>query len=127
MATPFETRRLHASAAPESKSGEIVLRLPTDARAVWLYASGSANWTEADLNRIATPLARLLDVAAERETAAARSAEAEAARLSRALKRPVIAVSPLTGAGLPALLDALASRFPAGEASAPIWHPSDEI
>ena len=49
------------------------------------------------------------------------------ARLSRALKRPVIAVSPLTGAGLPALLEALASRFPASEAAAPIWHPADEI
>src|SRR5882724_7433150 len=82
--------RLESSAAPEAKEGEIVLRLPTEARAVWLYASASASWTEADLNRIATPLARLLDVAAERETAAARSAEAEAARQADAAKTVIL-------------------------------------
>jgi two-component system, OmpR family, sensor histidine kinase KdpD len=82
--------RLEASGAPEATEGEIVRRLPTEARAVWLYASASASWTEADLNRIATPLARLLDVAAERETAAARSAEAEAARQADAAKTVIL-------------------------------------
>ena len=82
--------RLGASAAPRAKEGEISLRLPTDARFVWLYAADSANWTETDLNRIATPLARLLDVAAERETAAARSAEAEAARQADAAKTVIL-------------------------------------
>jgi two-component system sensor histidine kinase KdpD len=82
--------RLGASAPPRAKEGEISLRLPTDARFVWLYAADSANWTETDLNRIATPLARLLDVAAERETAAARSAEAEAARQADAAKTVIL-------------------------------------
>jgi two-component system, OmpR family, sensor histidine kinase KdpD len=82
--------RLGASAAPRANEGEISLRLPTDARFVWLYATDSANWTETDLNRIATPLARLLDVAAERETAAARSAEAEAARQADAAKTVIL-------------------------------------
>jgi two-component system, OmpR family, sensor histidine kinase KdpD len=82
--------RLGASAAPRTKEAEISLRLPTDARSVWLYAADSANWTETDLNRIATPLARLLDVAAERETAAARSAEAEAARQADAAKTVIL-------------------------------------
>jgi two-component system sensor histidine kinase KdpD len=82
--------RLGASAAPQAREGEIRLRVPTDARAVWLYAGASTNWTEADLNRIATPLARLLDVAAERETAAARSAEAEAARQADAAKTVIL-------------------------------------
>lgn len=82
--------RLGASAAPRAKEGEISLRLPTDARFVWLYAADSANWTETDLSRIATPLARLLDVAAERETAAARSAEAEAARQADAAKTVIL-------------------------------------
>jgi two-component system sensor histidine kinase KdpD len=82
--------RLEASGAPQAKEGEIVLRVPTEARAVWLYAAASASWTEADLNRIATPLARLLDVAAERETAAARSAEAEAARQADAAKTVIL-------------------------------------
>jgi two-component system sensor histidine kinase KdpD len=82
--------RLEASAAPHAREGEIVLRVPTEARAVWLYASASARWTEADLNRIATPLARLLDVAAERERASARSAEAEAARQADAAKTVIL-------------------------------------
>src|SRR3954453_601672 len=34
--------RLEASAAPHAREGEIVLRVPTEARAVWLYASASA-------------------------------------------------------------------------------------
>ncbi|MDX6606899.1 MAG: two-component system, OmpR family, sensor histidine kinase KdpD [Solirubrobacterales bacterium] len=82
--------RLGASSAPDPQDGEISLRLPTDARPVWLYAAASASWTEADLNRIATPLARLLDVAAERENAAARSAEAEAARQADAAKTVIL-------------------------------------
>src|SRR5439155_1346024 len=51
---------------------------------------GSSGWTEQDLNRIATPLARLLDVAAERERAAARGAEAEAARQADAAKTVIL-------------------------------------
>jgi two-component system, OmpR family, sensor histidine kinase KdpD len=82
--------RLDASAAPQPNPGEITLRLPTEARPVWLYAASSATWTEADLNRIATPLARLLDVAAEREAAAARGAEAEAARQADAAKTVIL-------------------------------------
>ena len=82
--------RLAASSAPQAREGEIGLRLPTDARSVWLYAGASASWTEADLNRLATPLARLLDVAAERETTAARSAEAEAARQADAAKTVIL-------------------------------------
>jgi hypothetical protein len=31
--------RLGASAAPQAREGEISLRVPTDARAVWLYAA----------------------------------------------------------------------------------------
>jgi len=81
---------LGASAAPHALDREIVLRLPTEARTIWLYAAESASWTEADLTRIATPLARLVDVAAERETAAARSAEAEAARQADAAKTVIL-------------------------------------
>jgi two-component system, OmpR family, sensor histidine kinase KdpD len=82
--------RLMASAAPQAADGELVLRVPTDARSLWLYAAESASWAEADLARIATPLARLLDVAAERESAAARSADAEAARQADAAKTVIL-------------------------------------
>jgi two-component system sensor histidine kinase KdpD len=82
--------RLGTSSAPQPNDGETVLRLPTEARSVWLYGKDSSGWTESDLNRIATPLARLLDVAAERERAAARGAEAEAARQADAAKTVIL-------------------------------------
>jgi two-component system, OmpR family, sensor histidine kinase KdpD len=82
--------RLGSSAAPRAREGERVLRLPTRSGTVWLYASGSSGWTESDLNRIADPLARLIDVADEREQAAARGAEAEAARQADAAKTVIL-------------------------------------
>jgi two-component system sensor histidine kinase KdpD len=82
--------RLDASAAPGPRDGERVLRLPTEERAVWLYAGESSGWSDADLNRVARPLATLLDVAAERERAAARGAEAEAARQADAAKTVIL-------------------------------------
>jgi len=82
--------RLEATGAPQPRKGERTLRVPTDARPVWLYATGSSGWSDADLNRIAIPLARLIDVAAERERAAARGAEAEAARQADAAKTVIL-------------------------------------
>jgi two-component system sensor histidine kinase KdpD len=82
--------RLETSAAPRAREGETAMRLPTETRSVWLYTAGSSDWTEADLNRIATPLARLIDVAEERKLAAARGAEAEAARQADAAKTVIL-------------------------------------
>jgi two-component system, OmpR family, sensor histidine kinase KdpD len=82
--------RVGVSSAPQAQEGERSLRLPTDKRSVWLYAVDSSDWTDADLNRIAGPLARLIDVAAEREEAAARGAEAEATRQADAAKTVIL-------------------------------------
>jgi two-component system, OmpR family, sensor histidine kinase KdpD len=82
--------RLESSAAPQAAEGERVLRLSTEGRSVWLYAASSSDWSEADLNRIATPLARLIDVADERALIAARGAEAEAARQADAAKTVIL-------------------------------------
>ncbi|HSD25481.1 MAG TPA: DUF4118 domain-containing protein [Solirubrobacterales bacterium] len=82
--------RLESSAAPQARQGETVLRLPTRTGSVWLYAGGSSDWSESDLNRIATPLARLIDVADERERAAERGAEAQAARQADAAKTVIL-------------------------------------
>ena len=82
--------RLESSSAPQAREGEAALRLPTDTRSVWLYAAESSDWSDADLNRIAVPLARLIDVADERERAAARGAEAEAARQADAAKTVIL-------------------------------------
>ncbi len=82
--------RLEGSAAPQARAGERTLRLPTRVRSVWLYAADSSGWTESDLTRIAAPLARLIDVAEERKAAAARGAEAEAARQADAAKTVIL-------------------------------------
>jgi two-component system sensor histidine kinase KdpD len=82
--------RLESSAAPQAREGERTLRLPTRARSVWLYAGESSEWTETDLERIASPLARLIDVAEERKATAARGAEAEAARQADAAKTVIL-------------------------------------
>jgi two-component system, OmpR family, sensor histidine kinase KdpD len=82
--------RLAASSAPKPADGERVLRLPTEGRPVWLYSADSSGWSDADLNRVARPLATLLDIAAERERAATRGAEAEAARQADAAKTVIL-------------------------------------
>jgi two-component system sensor histidine kinase KdpD len=82
--------RVGISSAPDARAGERMVRLPTEARSVWLYAVDSSGWTDADLNRVARPLAGLLDVAAERERAAERDAEAEAARRADAAKTVIL-------------------------------------
>src|SRR5262249_48600682 len=41
--------RLAASSAPQPRPGELILRLPTDARSVWLYAASSTSWAETAL------------------------------------------------------------------------------
>jgi two-component system, OmpR family, sensor histidine kinase KdpD len=82
--------RLEASAAPQKRGDETARRLPTETRSVWIYAARSSAWAEADLERIAIPLARLIDVAAERERAAERSAEAEATRRADAAKTVIL-------------------------------------
>jgi two-component system, OmpR family, sensor histidine kinase KdpD len=82
--------RLEAGAVPRPREGERSLRLPTDTKSAFLYAPGSSGWTEADLKRVATPLARLLDVAVERQRTLAHGAEAEAARQADAAKTVIL-------------------------------------
>jgi two-component system sensor histidine kinase KdpD len=82
--------RLEVGAVPRPREGERSLRLPTGTRSAFVYAPASSGWTEADLKRVATPLARLLDVAVEREETLARGAEAEAARQADAAKTVIL-------------------------------------
>ena len=82
--------RLEATAVPRPREGELSLRLPTQRRSAFIYARASSGWTEADLKRVGTPLARLLDVAVERDETLARGAEAEAARQADAAKTVIL-------------------------------------
>jgi two-component system, OmpR family, sensor histidine kinase KdpD len=82
--------RLEAGTVPRPREGERSLRLPTESKSAFIYAPATSGWTEADLKRVAAPLARLLDVAVEREQTLARGAEAEAARQADAAKTVIL-------------------------------------
>ena len=89
-ATGAAGARLSLEAAPAPQDGEVALRLPLATRPGWLYATPAPGWQEADLRRIAEPLARLIDVALERKRAEERMADAEAARRADVAKTAVL-------------------------------------
>lgn len=82
--------RLEVASAPSPSPGEFELRLPTVTRPCWLYVSEDVGWNRAALDRIAAPLARLIDVALERERFAHQAAEAEATRRADVAKTAVL-------------------------------------
>jgi two-component system sensor histidine kinase KdpD len=102
--------RLELAAAPAARDGEIAISLPLRARRAWLYSRPSSSWSRDELDRIADPLARLVDVALAREEVAERDAETEAARradvaktavlhaISHDLRSPLTAITTATGA-----------------------------
>lgn len=103
--------RVALEPVPEPAGGELALPLSTRTRPAWLYVSEDAEWDRAELARICEPLARLLDVAVERERVAEAAAEAEATRraevartailhaISHDLRSPLTAIA-TAGAGL---------------------------
>src|SRR5436190_10490232 len=70
--------RIELGSAPAPRPGEFEVRLPTATRPCWLYVSEDVGWEKRALDRIAPPLARLIDVALERERIGRQAAEAEA-------------------------------------------------
>jgi len=95
--------RVELCHAPSPAPGELAVRLPTSGRAAWLYLSEEQSWTKEDQERISEALARLIDVALERERLSAQAAEAEAIRRAEVAKTAVLHAishdlrSPLTG------------------------------
>jgi two-component system sensor histidine kinase KdpD len=94
--------RLELGAAPTTREGEFAVRLPTD-RPGWLYVSEDAGWNKPDLERIAEPLAKLVNVALQRERLGRQAAESEAVHRADIAKTAVLHAishdlrSPLTG------------------------------
>ena len=82
--------RLELAAAPSPREGEALTPLRLRARRAWLYSRPGSGWSKEDVDRIAEPLARLVDVALEREEIRERSAEAEAARRADVAKTAVL-------------------------------------
>jgi two-component system sensor histidine kinase KdpD len=86
-----ESRPVRAalSAAPAPAEGEIAVRIPST-RPGWLYGRPDSGWDRHSLERLADALARLIDLARERERLAERSAAAEAARRADAAKTALL-------------------------------------
>jgi two-component system, OmpR family, sensor histidine kinase KdpD len=89
-ATGAAGARLTLEAAPTPRDGEVAVRLPLARRPGWLYATPAPGWQEADLRRIAEPLAGIIDVGLERQRASERVADAEAARRADVAKTAVL-------------------------------------
>jgi two-component system, OmpR family, sensor histidine kinase KdpD len=82
--------RVDLSPIPRQTSDEHALPLGTGSRAGWLYVRKGVGWEREDAERLGGALARLIDVALERERVATQSAEAEAARRADVAKTAVL-------------------------------------
>jgi two-component system sensor histidine kinase KdpD len=80
-----ERARVEIASAPSALPGERTVALPLRTGRAWLHAEGGE-----DPARVAVPLARLMDVALEREQLSARAAETEAARRADVAKTAVL-------------------------------------
>jgi two-component system sensor histidine kinase KdpD len=110
IATAGEGRlRIELHSAPASGEGELAVPLSSRKHAGWLYGREGADLGRADLERMAEPLGRLVDVAFERREVLHRSAEVEAARradvaktallhaISHDLRSPLTAITTAAG------------------------------
>lgn len=79
-ATGASHARLTLEPVPSPGSNEISVNLQGRARRAWLYVAGDSTWAPDELQRLAEPLGRLVDVAVERDQVAHRAAEADAAQ-----------------------------------------------
>ena len=82
--------RIALEHAPAPEADEVAVALPTSGRRAWLYIREAVGWEPKDRDRVAKALARLLDVAFERERVAAQSAEAEATRRADIAKTAIL-------------------------------------
>jgi two-component system, OmpR family, sensor histidine kinase KdpD len=108
-ATGAATAHIGLAAAPSPGEGELAIRLPLRDRSGWLHVAAS-EWPRADLERLAEPIARLVEVAVERERLEDQAADTEAARraavaktavlhaISHDLRSPLTAISTSAGA-----------------------------
>jgi two-component system sensor histidine kinase KdpD len=89
-ATGASGARVAIASVPRPGRGETVVPLATMSRSGWLYVTRDHSWIDADLERIAGPLGRLIDVALERERVAEQAAEAEAASRAEIAKTAIL-------------------------------------
>jgi two-component system, OmpR family, sensor histidine kinase KdpD len=76
--------------SPAPAAGEHAVALNARERRVWLYVSDDAAWSREEVERLAQPLGKLIDVAVERERVAERAAETEASRRAEVTKTAIL-------------------------------------
>jgi two-component system sensor histidine kinase KdpD len=109
QATGSPRARIVLAAAPSPGEDELAIRLPLDGRSGWLQVA-APEWSRDELGRLAAPIARLVEVAIERERVADQAADTEATRraavaktavlhaISHDLRSPLTAISASAGA-----------------------------
>jgi len=85
-----ETLRLELTAAPPQGVVADPVPLASRRRPGWIFAALDSGWARDDLERMAQPLGRLIDIAYEHEQVSKRSAEAEATRRADAAKTALL-------------------------------------
>jgi two-component system, OmpR family, sensor histidine kinase KdpD len=85
-----EALRVELSAAPPSDANGERVPLSSRRRPGWIWAEPDTGWGREDLERIAEPLGRLIDVAHEHERITSRFAETEATRRADAAKTALL-------------------------------------
>jgi two-component system, OmpR family, sensor histidine kinase KdpD len=90
QATGATDARVVLEPVPSPAAGELALPLRTRVRPAWLYVSTDTSWQRGDLERLAEPLGRLIDVAMERERMADDAAEVEAGRRAEAARTAIL-------------------------------------
>src|SRR5205085_8518392 len=89
-ATGATNARLALESVPHPVHGEEAIPLHSSARTGWLYIVQDSLGGSEDIERIAQPLGRLIDVAVERERVAEQAAETEAGRRAEVAKTAVL-------------------------------------
>jgi two-component system sensor histidine kinase KdpD len=89
-ATGARFARVAIESAPAPRDGERAFPLRTATGTAWLYLTGDIGWAREEVERIAGPLGRLIDVAVERERVAEQAAEAEASRRAEVARTAIL-------------------------------------
>jgi two-component system sensor histidine kinase KdpD len=89
-ATGASDARVTLEPEPPATGDEIAVELRTRERRVWLRVAPDLTWHPQDVERLAEPLGRLIDLALERERLAEQAAETEAARRAESARTAIL-------------------------------------
>jgi two-component system, OmpR family, sensor histidine kinase KdpD len=89
-ASTSEALRVKLTAAPPEATGGEMVPLSSQRRPGWIWAAPDSGWARNDLERVAEPLGRLIDIAHEHERISSRFAESEATRRADAAKTALL-------------------------------------